>query len=322
MWLSIALLSYFISAGVYTADKFLLSKKFHSSITYAFFVGIWSIFNFVILIFDPWTPNLHELGLDLLAGFLFLVTLVFWYKALHQSEATRVVPIVGALIPIFTFVLSFVFLNQTLGERQVIAFVNLIVGGVLISVKQTRFYVFREVKERVKNAFGHILGGIHASYRPTRRLIANSTIAAFLFASYYVLIKYIYMTQPFIGGFVWSRLGNFIGVLLILFVPSWRRKIKESQKNTQPVKNLPFFLFVRVSAAISFILLNWAISLGNVALINSLKGTEYIFLLLIILFLSAKFPGVIKEELRGKILIQKLLGTCLIVLGLYMLMTI
>jgi len=322
MWLLIAILSYFISAGVYTADKFLLSKRFHSSVTYAFFVGIWSIFNFVLLIFDPWTPNLHELGLDLIAGFLFLVTLIFWYKALHQSEATRVVPIVEALIPIFTFFLSFVFLNQALGERQIIAFINLIVGGVLISVKETRFYVFREVKERVKNVFGHVLGGIHARYRPTRRLITNSTIAAFLFASYYVLIKYIYMTQPFIGGFVWSRLGNFIGVLLILFVPSWRKHIKESQKNTQPVKNLPFFLFVRVSAAISFILLNWAISLGNVALINSLKGTEYIFLLLIILFLSAKFPGVIKEELKGKILIQKLLGTCLIVLGLYMLMTL
>ncbi|MCD4694115.1 DMT family transporter [bacterium] len=322
MWLSLALLSYFISAGVYTADKFLLSKRFHSSITYAFFVGIWSIFNFFILIFDPWVPSLHELGLDLFAGFLFLITLVFWYKALHQSEATRVVPIVGALIPIFTFFLSFIFLNQTLGERQVLAFVNLIVGGILISVKETRFYIFREVKERIKNVFGHVLGSIHAHYRPTRRLIINSTIAAFLFASYYVLIKYIYTTQPFIGGFVWSRLGNFIGVLLILFVPKWRKRIKESQKNTQPVKNLPFFLFVRLSAAIAFILLNWAISLGNVALINSLKGTEYIFLLLIILFLSAKFPGVLKEQLRGKILIQKLLGTCLIVLGLYMLMTI
>ena len=125
MWLSVAILSYFISAGVYTADKFLLSKKFHSSITYAFFVGIWSIFNFVILIIDPWVPGLRELGLDLLAGFLFLITLIFWYKALHQSEATRVVPIVGALIPIFSLLLSFIFLGEALTERQFLAFINL-----------------------------------------------------------------------------------------------------------------------------------------------------------------------------------------------------
>ena len=71
MWLLVAVTSYFINAGVYVADKFLLSKKIHSSIIYAFFVGIWSVFNFVLLIFDPWLPTFHELTLDLLAGGLF-----------------------------------------------------------------------------------------------------------------------------------------------------------------------------------------------------------------------------------------------------------
>ena len=103
MWLFITISAYMINAGVYVADKFLLSKKIHSSITYAFFVGIWSIFNFFILIIDPWVPNMKEFAIDLLAGMLFLFTLIFWYKALHQSEATRVVPIVGALVPIFSF---------------------------------------------------------------------------------------------------------------------------------------------------------------------------------------------------------------------------
>ncbi|NCQ16184.1 hypothetical protein GW814_00845, partial [Candidatus Falkowbacteria bacterium] len=96
MYLLLAVFAYFINAGVYVADKFLLSKKIHSSIAYAFYVGIWSVFNLALLWFWPWSPNARELTLDLLAGFLFLVTLVFWYKALHQSEASRVVPIVGA----------------------------------------------------------------------------------------------------------------------------------------------------------------------------------------------------------------------------------
>ena len=144
MWLLVAISSYFINAGVYVADKFLLSKKIHSSIAYAFFVGIWSIFNFVLLVFDPWVPSIQELLVDLLAGLLFLATLIFWYKALHQSEATRVVPIVGALVPIFSFLLSFIFLGETLGERQLLAFVILINGGILISVKHTRFYKRKE----------------------------------------------------------------------------------------------------------------------------------------------------------------------------------
>ena len=319
MWLIPAITSYFINAGVYVADKFLLSKKIHSSITYAFYVGIWSIFNIFLLYFDPWIPSLRELGIDLLAGMLFLVTLIFWYKALHQSEATRVVPIVGVLIPIFSFLFSYIFLNHGLAERQLLAFFILINGGVLISVKRTRFWALKEVWASFRNIFGDVLGGIHAQYRPARRLIINSATSALFFALYYVLIKYIYQNQPFIGGFVWSRMGSFLGVLLILFVPDWRRMIVKHQKGAKTPKNMIFFLSVRLLAAVAFILLNWAISMGNVALINSLQGAQYVFLFFIVLFLSARFPKILKEELGGGVMLQRIIGISLIATGLYML---
>lgn len=303
------------------ADKFLLSKKIHSSIAYAFFVGIWSIFNIVILVLEPWLPSLQELLLDLLAGFLFLWTLVFWYKALHQSEATRVVPIVGALIPIFSFLLSFIFLGETLSERQLLAFLILIIGGILISIKHTRFYYYQEVTGHFRKVFGHLFGPIHARYRPTQRLIINSVVSALFFATYYVLIKYIYSEQPFIGAFVWSRMGSFIGAVLILLVPDWRKKIIEQQKGQKSPKNIGFFLSVRLLAAGAFIMLNWAISMGNVALINALQGTQYIFLILIVIFLSTRYPKILREELGGGVLLQKMIGVTLISLGLYMLIT-
>lgn len=319
MWILVAVIAYFINAGVYVADKFLLSKKIHSSIAYVFFVGIWSVFNIFLLAFDFWIPGPRELGIDLLAGLLFLVTLVFWYKALHQSEATRVVPIVGALTPIFSFILSFVFLGETLNERQLLAFIILVMGGVLISVKHTRFYYLREVMERLRKIFGNVLGPIHARYRPTRRLIVNSVTSALFFALYYVLIKYIYSHQPFLGAFVWSRMGSFVGVIMMLFVTDWRKLIAKQRKSAKRPKNLGFFLIVRLLAAIAFIMLNWAISKGNVALINSIQGTQYIFLILLVIFLSARFPNIIKEELGGEILVQKMIGVILITSGLYML---
>lgn len=319
MWLIVSITSYFINAGVYAADKFLLSKRVHSSITYAFYVGIWSIFNIFLLYFDPWIPSLRELGVDLLAGILFLATLIFWYKALHQSEATSVVPIVGALVPIFSFLLSYIFLNETLAERQLLAFFILINGGILISVKRTRFWVLKDVLSSFRDIFGDVLGGIHAKYRPTKRLILNSITSALFFAAYYVLIKYIYMSQPFIGGFVWSRMGSFLGVILILFVPDWRKLIVKHQKGAKTSRNIIFFLSVRLLAAAAFIMLNWAISMGNVALINSLQGTQYVFLFFIVLFLSAKFPKILKEELGGGVILQRIIGISLIGAGLYML---
>jgi len=318
-WILIAITSYFINAGVYVADKFILSKKMHSSIVYAFWVGIWSIFNLAILVFDPWLPNWQELSLDILAGILFLVTLIFWYKALHQSEATRVVPLVGAMVPIFSLVLSFIFLNQSLGEKELLAFVILIVGGTLISVKQTKIYSLPALSKRLRSKFGEVFGLVHARYRSTRRLIFNSLSSAILFASYYTLMKYIYTQQPFVGAFVWSRIGSFIGVLLILFVPEWRAKIKDSQKEKTEVKNFSFFISVRLLAALAFIMLNWAISLGSVAIINALQGVQYLFLILIVLFLSKRFPRVMKEELGRGVMLQKISGIILVSIGLYML---
>ena len=181
MWLAIAITSYFINSGVYIADKFLLSKKIHSSITYAFYVGIWSIFNIVFL------------------------------------------------------------------------------------------------------------------------------------------IKYIYLNQPFIGAFVWSRFGTFIGALLILFIPGWRKPIIEHRKDVKTPKNLAFFLSIRILAALAFIMINLAISLGNVALVNSLQGVQYAFLILLVLFLSAKHPDILEEELGGGVLLQKIIGVSLVSIGLYML---
>jgi drug/metabolite transporter (DMT)-like permease len=118
-----------------------------------------------------------------------LFTLVFWYKALHQSEATRVVPIVGALTPIFSFIFSYLFLGAHLSPQQFAAFIVLIAGGLLISIKRTRMHMATEVWNRVKNICGDVVGEFAVEMRPTWRLILNSVIAAACFAAYYVFIK-------------------------------------------------------------------------------------------------------------------------------------
>jgi len=325
MWLFVAISSYFLNAGVYVADKFLLSKKIHSSIVYAFYVGIWSIGNFVLLFFDPVIPSFVFLLLDLSAGFLFLFTLIFWYKALHQSEATRVVPIVGALTPVFSFILSFIFLGAKLEPQSLAAFIVLIAGGLLISVKKTRMHIIGEVFVRFKNIWGNTIGKVAAETRPTRRLILNSLVSAFCFAAYYVFIKYIYSHtgQSFITAFAWSRLGSFLGVLAMLLVPQWRLLIKESKTHeNQKPKHLAFFFAVRLAAAGAFIMLNWAVSLGsNVSLINALQGTQYVFLLVLVLVLAKKYPNMLNEELGRGVMLQKVLGIILVMLGMYLLVT-
>jgi drug/metabolite transporter (DMT)-like permease len=316
MWLLATIGSYFINGGVYVADKFLLSKKIHSSITYAFYVGIWSVFNLVLLIFDPYVPSAKWLLIELSAGGLFLFTMVFWYKALHQSEATRVVPIVGALVPLFSLVLSFFLLGEKLDKRHLLAFIILIAGGVLISIKNTKLHYPGKALARIEE----IMGKIHARYRPTQDLVFNSMVSAFFFSLYYVFMKYIYSFEPFLGSFVWSRLGTFVGVMIIFLVPSWRDLIRKHQKGMRREANMIFFMGVRVAAALAFIILNWAISLGNVAMVNALQGTQFLFLILLVLLLSNRYPWILKEELGKGVLVQKMIGIVFVSIGLYILM--
>lgn len=323
MYLFAAIISYLLNAGVYVADKFLLSKQVHSSIVYTFYVGIWSVGNFALLLIAPFVPTPFQFALDILAGLLFLGTLIFWYKALHQSEATRVVPIVGALTPIFSFIFSYIFLGATLSLREAVAFIVLIAGGVLISVKRTRIYFFTETLERIKNIWGDVLGTFSVELRPARRLLINSAVSAACFAAYYVFIKYIYSHtgQPFIGAFVWSRLGSFIGVLCLLLVPSWRKLIAESRSSQHRTPlQLTFFLGIRLAAAAAFIMLNWAVSLSdNVSLINALQGIQYVFLLLIVALLVHKYPRIMSEEVGRDVMMQKIIGAVLVGMGLYLL---
>ncbi|OGF26588.1 hypothetical protein A2477_01685 [Candidatus Falkowbacteria bacterium RIFOXYC2_FULL_47_12] len=320
MWLPIAIFAYFINAGVYTADKYFLSKKVHSSISYAFYVGIWSIGNAALFWFAPFVPSWEWLLIDLAAGLLFLWALVAWYKALHQSEATKVVPIVGAFIPIFSFLLAYVFLGEVLTRQQLLALFVLIAGGILISAKQREISFMRKCANYCRAMFGFVIGKTYAEDHPVRRLIVNSLVSAFIFAAYYVLIKYVYLHQPFLGSYIWTRLGSFAGALGLLLVPAYRHLIFEKKRRAEAVRSLPLFLSIRFLAVIAFILLNYAIALGNVALVNALQGVQYVFLIFIILVLSEQYPKILREEMSRKILLQKFIGVLMVSVGLYLLL--
>ena len=97
----------------------------------------------------------------------------------------------------------------------------------------------------------------------------------------------------------------------MLLFPFWRRDIIEYRSHAKAPKNVGAFLVVRLLASLAFIMLNRAISLGNVALVNSLQGVQYVFLMLIVFFLSTRYPRVLDEELGGGVIFQKVVGATL-----------
>jgi hypothetical protein len=87
-------------------------------------------------------------------------------------------------------------------------------------------------------------------------------------------------------------------------------------------KRFGLFLFNQVIGGLAVILQNWAVFLipfSFLAFVNALEATKYFFLLIFTLFLSFKFPEILKEEFSYKTLFQKFLAVFLILFGLFLL---
>ena len=66
----------------------------------------------------------------------------------------------------------------------------------------------------------------------------------------------------------------------------------------------------------AFLMLNFAISKGEITLVNALEGVKYVFLLLMVLMLSKLMPKILKEEISSFVLGQKMVAIFFIIIGI------
>jgi len=292
-WIFFAIAGYFIYSVVTLTNKFLLRQRATTQpLVFTFWIGVLSIFTFVLAPFGLAWPGWGMFVFDIFVGFVFFAALLTFYKSLDINEASRVAPVIGGLIPVFVFPFAYLFLAERLAWPQMLAFFLLILGGLLISLKIER----GAFKEGVKG-------------------IKIVILAILLGAIYWVLAKYIFDAQGFITGFIWSRLGLVIGALLILVYPPWRRMIFGSARQaTGQVSAL--MGSSKLLAGFGSLFVHLALSRASASLVQALQGTEYVFLLILVAFLSKKFPEIIKEKLNGAIILQKIIAVLLIVAGL------
>jgi drug/metabolite transporter (DMT)-like permease len=289
-WLIIVLAGHFLNALAFLMDKFLLTKKIPSPFVYAFFIGVLGILALVLIPFGVVVPSSAEIIRALVAGATFILALVFFFAGLKENEASRVIPLTGGFVPAFTFVLAYFFLAERLGQTEILAFAALVIGGVLITIE--------------RKGRGSAKGYVYA------------IIAALVFAVSFVITKQVFLEQAFISGFVWSRIGGFLMALSFLFIPSARHGILHQPRQKNRGATVGLFITGQVAGALGFVLVNYAISLASVSLVNATQGAQYAFLLVMIIMLSKKFPKILLEKLSGSVLTQKIIAIILISLGI------
>ena len=304
-WIIIAVLAYFILAIVSLADKFLLTKVLDNPKAYTFLVGLLGLLVFILAPWFLYWPGINLFLGNILAGSLFPLALILLYKALKLGEVSRIITLIGASVPIFTIILSIIFLQESFNYIQWVSIFFLLLGTIIIS--------YLPEGKTLWDSFIYILG---FDKRKRFLSIIIALFSAFIFAIFFISTKYLYNNQEFLSAFIWIRLGTFLSVLLLLVKEDNRKKIFKSLRNLKGWKR-GVFLSNRGLAGIGFLLQNYAISLGSVALVNALQGVQYVFILIFGSIISIIYPKIIKEKISKSIIIQKGIAIILISIGLY-----
>lgn len=290
MYVPFTLTAYLFNGIAVLIDKYLLTGEVAKPFAYIFYI---SCFSLIILLLTPFVsaPSLIVFFLASVSTLLWTSGAYFLYRALQVGIASRVVPVIGTLIP--TLLLVEAILVGSISLWQIIGVIFLIGGLILITFRDWR-------------------GEIH------RHEFIFEVLSSLLFAVSYIVLREAYVRGHFLTVLVYSRLVLLPVVLVILAVPFLRSQIQFGQKKSYGMvsKAGMLFLFGQFCGGISELLLTYSVSLVPPALVNSLQGVQYGFLYIANFVLSKKKPDIYKEEKSVIGTIFKIVGIVCISIGL------
>lgn len=257
-----------------------------------------------LLFVVSWTPLTGTLFLwSLIAGVFFALGLLLFYRALKIGEASSVVPLIGSVVPLCSFFLSVIFLEEHLSSQAVFAVILLIIGGTLLSMR-------------------------FSSLRLSPPLL-SSLGSGFCFAVHFITAKVVYNSfEPFLAAFAYVRVMVAVAGIVLFGIPL----LLLSRRRSGPVRNSQRSRGISISVACAFvvsksiaagslILQNYAILVGSVAVVNALHGIQYGVILLLALIGSRYVPHLYPEPLNTNSIAKRVIGILLVSSGLVLLAT-
>lgn len=293
MYLPISILAFILNGIAVTVDKFLLVKVIPDPLFYIFY---FSLVSFLAVFAIPFThiPSLEVFILASISTILWTIAAYFMFKALKIGLIERVIPVIGSLNPFILFLIGLI--SGSLLINQAWAIIVLILGLIFLTLTDWQ-------------------GKLN------KNEIVFEVLSAALFAFSYLILKQAYLKADFITVLVWGRFILIPVTLVFLLIPTFKAKVLPNRTQGMSIikRGGLLFSFGQVCAGASQLLIFFAISLGSPVLVNSLQGTQYVFLFALSLILAKKYPQIFGEIYTSFKLITKILGIILIGFGLYLL---
>lgn len=294
-WFLLALLSPAIFAINNFIDKYVIEEKvkdYRSIPIYTALVGL--IAGCIIwLCFGRQSLPFYDAAIVMLTGVLTVWGYAFYFRALSTSQTSYVIGLFQ-VIPVLALVLSFIFLGETITLVQF--------GGFFLVLSSAIALSFQKDKEKFKlnSAFYWVL------------------IADLLFAASSVLFKFAVNANSFTKILSYESWGIALGGLILYIVfPSVRHAFIKTNKEVGK-KVMGIMVVNEIVLILAKGIMFLAISLGSVALVSVLGGTQVFYGIVFGLVLTLIAPKIFKEEIGKKHLLKKVILMSLLFLGIWL----
>jgi uncharacterized membrane protein len=289
--LIIAISGYALLAVVSILDKSILTSSVKKPSVYVFYSTIFFFLAFLLL---PWIEPVSSLGVlvSVISGLTFGFGMWTMFIALSYGEASHVSPFIGAVVVISTYFFSSTFLGETLGVGIKTGLLFLVIASILLSVERNKKHT-----------------GFHKGFM-------WAFLAGILYGLSHVSAKLMYELYPFLTGIVWTK--GMVGLVAVvsLLVPGVLKAISNKGKDRVKEGGVKVVVWDKVLGITAVVLIQYAISIGSVTVVNGLAGIQYALMFIFIYTLTKFRPTTFSERFTRRELIVETVAIVFMVIGL------
>lgn len=288
-WALLAILSALIWAFCNILDKLVVSKYVSKPMIPVLCMGVLGIFMslgiFLLNGFD--TLSLSHWGLGMLAGFLYTLMLLFYFKSIQLEEVSKVLPLYY-LSPMFLMLIAAIFLGEVFTPLIYLGMFLLVAGAIALSSD--------------------------AGFKPSlSKGIWFMVLAGFCIAINQTITKYLLDYADYWTIFGVIRIGAFC--FLLPFIPGHIKDFKALVKEHGP-KPVGFVTLSETLNLVAVLVSTLAASTGFISLINALQSIHPFFLLILTTIFTLFWPQILEEKITQPILLRKAVSIGVMFVGI------
>lgn len=298
LWLFFAFLGPISWAVSTHIDKYLVEKYFKNSDT-AVLMVFTAIIGLLALPFiwfyEPsvLTLPLLAIGIMTLSGALYMGAMLFYLRAIQGDEASVVAPLFQMSI-VWTFLLAYLLLGETLTWYEVAGVVLILLG--VLSVSFDSFF---------------------DCFRCKTRLLVLMVLSTFVLALSSVIFKLFAIEDTFWATTFWTFVGEALFGAGILVIPRYFREFSALFASHPGA-------VIGVNAANELINLGGGLAVRYaslfvaVTIVSAISSTTTLFVFAFGILLTLFFPRLGREEIGARDLFQKGIAALLVALGVFL----